>query len=317
MTTLTPLQVQTIHSIVNIYETGAVLGVYSQVTLIKGDTGGLTYGRSQTTLMSGNLAKLIEAYLENAGSEASFDLKAYLPRIRAKDETLNTDPYFSNLLRAAADQPVMRQSQDRFFDSAYWDPAHQTWLTMGGQSALGAAIIYDSWVHGSFALIRKRTDQALGGSLGSVAEKTWMKTYVSTRKSWLAENPNTALHATVYRMNAFEEMIAAENWDLALPMTVRGQTISVASLAAEPPGVFDGPQVGYRTLVAAKPWPRGCDVRQVQSALSKPEHGGADLIADGIYGPGSAQAVHAFQSSAGLGKDGHVGEKTYKALGLL
>ena len=52
---LTATQKKTAEALVNIFETGEALGDYSQVTLIAGDTGHLTFGRSQTTLGSGNL----------------------------------------------------------------------------------------------------------------------------------------------------------------------------------------------------------------------------------------------------------------------
>jgi chitosanase len=56
------LQKKTAGAILNIFETGAVFGRYGKVTLIPGDTGHLTYGKSQTTLGSGNLALLIHDY---------------------------------------------------------------------------------------------------------------------------------------------------------------------------------------------------------------------------------------------------------------
>ncbi len=43
---LTDLQKRTAQAIVNIFETGKVRGNHAQVTLIPGDTGHLTYGRS-------------------------------------------------------------------------------------------------------------------------------------------------------------------------------------------------------------------------------------------------------------------------------
>ncbi|MDX1384511.1 MAG: chitosanase, partial [Thermoanaerobaculia bacterium] len=59
---LTELQVDTIHAVVNVFETSTVRGDYGKVTLIPGDTGQLTFGRSQTTLTSGGLHALVEAY---------------------------------------------------------------------------------------------------------------------------------------------------------------------------------------------------------------------------------------------------------------
>ena len=55
---LTDLQKKTAQAIVQIFETSRVLGNYGQVTLLRGDTGHLTYGKAQTTLGSGNLALL-------------------------------------------------------------------------------------------------------------------------------------------------------------------------------------------------------------------------------------------------------------------
>lgn len=48
---LTQTQKKTAESIINIFETNEVLGNYGQLTVIPGDTGHLTFGRSQTTLV--------------------------------------------------------------------------------------------------------------------------------------------------------------------------------------------------------------------------------------------------------------------------
>ena len=42
-------------AIVNIFETGRPEGDYCKVTMLSGDPGHLTYGRSQTTFAIGNL----------------------------------------------------------------------------------------------------------------------------------------------------------------------------------------------------------------------------------------------------------------------
>jgi hypothetical protein len=55
----TDLQKGAAQAIVNVFKTDAPQGDYASVTLLKGDTGHLTYGRSQTTLASGNLYLLI------------------------------------------------------------------------------------------------------------------------------------------------------------------------------------------------------------------------------------------------------------------
>ena len=57
---LTSTQKQTAQSIINLFETGVVLDDYGNLTVITGDTGHLTFGRSQTTLGSGNLLDLLK-----------------------------------------------------------------------------------------------------------------------------------------------------------------------------------------------------------------------------------------------------------------
>ncbi len=66
---LADLQKRTAQGIVNIFETGQVQGDYGKVTLLAGDTGHLTYGRSQTTLASGNLYLLTRVHREADGAQ--------------------------------------------------------------------------------------------------------------------------------------------------------------------------------------------------------------------------------------------------------
>lgn len=85
----TQTQKKTAESIVNIFETSEVLGNYGQVTVIRGDTGHLTYGRSQTTLGSGNLYKLLKRYCDNGGARFRTRLEPYLPRFEGRDTALD------------------------------------------------------------------------------------------------------------------------------------------------------------------------------------------------------------------------------------
>ena len=117
---LTPTQKQTAQSIVNLFETGAVLGEYGSVTVIPGDTGHLTFGRSQTTLGSGNLHDLLQRYCRNDGARFGHRLAPWLPRFAAVDLGLDNEPRLHNLFRATADDTVMRETQDQCFDEVYW-----------------------------------------------------------------------------------------------------------------------------------------------------------------------------------------------------
>ena len=100
---ITATQKKTAQAIVNIFETGSVLGDYGNVTVISGDTGHLTFGRSQTTLGSGNLTVLIQRYYDNPGARFAAKLSSFLPRFGDKDLTLDHENYLHNLLRASAD----------------------------------------------------------------------------------------------------------------------------------------------------------------------------------------------------------------------
>ena len=71
-------------------------------------------------------------------------------------------------------------------------------------------------------------------------------------------------------MDAFRSLMKAGDWDLELPLVIRGMEVSEATLAAPPVGVFDGPPVGSRVLRVSTPITRGADVRLVQLALSRP-----------------------------------------------
>ena len=146
-----------------------VLGDYGQVTLLVGDTGHLTFGRSQTTLGSGNLGKLLDRYCNNPGARFRRLLSPSLPKIAAKDVTLDGDRKLHNVLRASADDQVMRDLQDEFFDEVYYTPAIRAADRMEIVTPLGQTVVYDSFVHGSWPLIRGGSTEhrkTLGASMG-------------------------------------------------------------------------------------------------------------------------------------------------------
>jgi chitosanase len=293
---LTETQKKTAQSILNLFETGDVLGDYGQVTVIAGDTGHLTFGRSQTTLGSGNLHALLQRYCDNGGTRFARHLSPYLPRFQQRDTTLDNDRKLHNLLRATADDPVMRDTQDVFFDEVYWAPATRAAQREGIATPLGVAVVYDGFIHGSWSSMRNQT-RAQVGTVAAAGEQRWIQAYVTTRRAWLAGHRRADLRATVYRMDAFQRLIDLDAWHLELPLVVRGKEISLSSLSSLPPGCYEGPQPGSRPLALQSPMLRGLDVRLLQLGLS--EHD-VDIKADGIYGKASSRGVKAYQSSQGL-----------------
>jgi chitosanase len=293
---LTTTQTQTAKSIVNVFETDSVTGRYSMVTLLAGDSGHLTYGRSQTTLGSGNLNRLIRQYCEAPGARFAQPLQDYLPRLADTDLTLDNDGRFKNLLRAAGDDGVMRDTQDDFFHTQYWLPALSEAASTGITTPLGVAVVYDSIVHGSWGTVRDRTN-ARAGELDALGEQAWIRAYVTTRRDWLLHHRNRILHNTIYRMDAFLGLIDQGYWNLDLPLVVRNREISLATMHAVPPDCFDGPRPGSRSLAIASPMAKGLDVRLVQLGLGDL---GFDLTADGWYGQTTTRLIARHQQNLGL-----------------
>ena len=309
---LTDVQRRTDEAIVNIFETGRALGNYGQVTLIKGDSGHLTYGRSQTTLASGNLFLLVKAYCNEPDGQFAAPLRSYLDRMANRDTTLDTDTTLRGLLREAGDDPVMRAVQDKFFDRVYWVPSANDSEAINISSALGTGVVYDSHIHGAWRLVRDKTIKK-HGKPPKVKENAWIGFYVDVRRNWLATHPNPALHRTVYRMDAFKKLIDAKKWDLALPITVRGVLLNEDVLTAERPTRVSAHDESERTLQLQTPFMVGDDVEALQRALVK---AGVAVDVDGIYGHLTEAAVRRFQQKTGLTPDGILGPATRSALGL-
>jgi len=246
---LTEIQKRTIQAIVNVFETGTPAGDYARVAVLPGDPGHLTYGRSQTTLASGNLARLVRSYCAAAAGAQAEGLRAYLPRLEACDASLDTDARFHALLCEAGVDTVMRRMQDEFFDRAYWDPALSAARALGLHTALGTAVVYDSFIHGAWARLRNMTIARAGlpsaasaeeglptapdGHVAGTGECEWVRAYVAVRRDWLATHANRLLRRTVYRMETFAALVAAANWNLDLPLIAHGVLLDKQSVAGD------------------------------------------------------------------------------------
>lgn len=305
---ITDLEKATAQAIVNIFETGKAQGDYGKVTLVAGDRGQLTYGRSQTTLASGNLYLLLKSYCDMDGGLAAA-MAPYLTDLAGCAVTLNTDMTFRGLLKEAGDDPLMQSCQDLFFDRVYWIPAAANAAELGLDQPLSLAVVYDSEVHGSWPRIRDRTNQAAGAAKGQ--EKAWIAKYVELRRAWLS-NGAGLLPKTVYRMDTFGSLIAADAWKLPLPLAVRGIRLDESSFGP-PPVRVSAHDDEVRLLRQADPNLRGADVSRLQAALSD---AGFACTVDGVFGPGTAKAVAQYQTSQGVVADGIVGPSTRARLGL-
>lgn len=215
---MTDLQKRTCHAVVNVFEGGSPRGNYAAVQTT--DSGIVSYGRCQATLASGSLGEMLSEYVKGKGNHAS-QFAFYKRLIDAKDPMLRTNKQFLELLRSAAKDSVMQRVQNSYFDKAYWRPAVKTATDRNVTTPLGIAVVFDSFVHGSFYLI--------ASTVTYIDEKTYVAKYCEARRQWLASKRGL-LAKTVYRPQTFLDLIAEDNWSLDLPFTVRGVKLTEANV---------------------------------------------------------------------------------------
>ena len=223
---ITELQKKICQAIVNIFESGSAKGNYSAVTVANGDKGGLSYGIAQVSRASGNLYQLIEKYTQVNG-EYGLELSTYLGRMKNGDETLDNDTILKLYLRQAGHDKIMQQCQEEYFDKKFWQPMFRKWTEKGYRYALSMAVMYDSAIQGGYYIVGNLVNKKYTAR----EETQWINHYVQERYKWLLTGAGI-LPKTIYRMQEFEKLLAIENWDLVLPIMVRGNVISEDILKA-------------------------------------------------------------------------------------
>jgi chitosanase len=243
---LSPVQLAICRRVLNVFETGSVDGDYSAISIFADGPNNIrqiTYGRAQT-MEYGNLRKLVEMYV-GAGGQFASQLRPFVPQIGTI--ALVDNAGFKTLLRkAGSNDPVMRSTQDIFFDRLYLEPA-LAWAGQNGFTrALSALVIYDSFIHSGriLDLLRARFDErppAHGGN-----EQVWIRQYVEARHQWLLGHDRPAVRASAYRTRDLAREIARGNWDLSLlPIIANGTPVD-----AGPQGLAGG-FVSENTLAMA------------------------------------------------------------------
>ena len=233
--TPTAQQKHVIDCVLSIFETGRVPTAASYATCtILADGAGISYGKHQCTDRAGSLDAVVKRYIALGGQFATA-LKAFETTLatNASTKVPPKGPWGAevtdlvNLLKAAGADPVMHRAQDEVFDEVYFAPALNHAKQIGLTTALGLLVCYDTCIHsgpGGVTMIRNMfaaKSPANGGD-----EKEWVKAYIAARRNWLATHSLTVLPATVYRMDALKALADAGAWDLAMPLTVRGQRIA-------------------------------------------------------------------------------------------
>lgn len=303
-------------AIVNVFESGSVTGNYGSVTVLKGDSGHLTYGRSQTTLGSGHLFSLLSAYCSAPDALQGEEIKPFLDRVAKKDFTLDSDTSFKAILREAGHDPAMQREQDDFFERAFFNPAMLAAQNAGLQRPLSKTIVYDSHIQGGWSFLSHLVTREVGRVGAGVDEPTWITNFVEARTEFL-KGGKKPLPTTVYRMEAFRSMISGGKWDLPLSLIVHGVNITPASFADSPPPPavrvsVPEPEVdSHPILLPALPYAKGAEVLALQKLLVA---AGLPNSQDQIYGPFTQALVKKFQQSKKLKPDAVVGPQTWAML---
>lgn len=217
-----------IRQIVRCFETGRVVGAdYGALALFDDGPGNrkqITYGASQTTEF-GKLRILLQMYIDAPGAKFAAEFRTYISRIGDLSRpSLSDTPAFVKLLKDAAKDPVMHQTQDRFFNIHFFNPA-RAWADRNGfKLPLSLLVIYDSHVHSGTVLdfLRNRFAERTPSRGGD--EKKWIESYVNARDAWLETHAKQLLRNTDYRTDSFIYNIRQDNWMLDKPFQIVNYT---------------------------------------------------------------------------------------------
>jgi len=315
---ITEIQIGVIDAILSVFETGKT-GEYSAIATIPGDTGGLSYGKHQASLTSGNLHGMIARYCDDPEAQYAEELRPYLEAMKKQERRLDADSKLRSLLTRAASDRAMHRAQDGYFADKFMNRALTAWKGYGFKSALSAAVIYDSFIHGSFDMIVQRTNARFAAPTPE-NEQDWIRNYIAARKEWLSTHARPDLRNTAIRTIAMEKLVEAGNWDLNLPLPIERPKGSQYPLTVYDLGAHLFANAIRRTDatgfgVAAKGEYPGATARTrfVQESLQLVGFpcGGPP---DGSYGPATIKAVKEFQKSCDLPQTGAVDGATFEAL---
>ena len=214
-----------IQKIVNVFESGTPDGDYGCISLYEDGPNGIkqiTYGKSQTTEW-GNLPDLIKLYIKNDGKFAS-EFSKFTDTLGRS--SLVTDKSFISLLKEASKDPIMKESQDSFFDTHYWEPAKKWFDKNGFKTNLAMLVLYDSFIHSGSILkfLRERFVEKIPVNGGD--EKAWIEQYCQVRLNWLNNHSNPILRKTNYRVVDFIRAMEKNDWDLSQEFLANGTKIS-------------------------------------------------------------------------------------------
>ncbi len=234
---------------------------------------------------SGNLRKVVEAYVE-AGGRFADPMRPFIDRIGATPNLSGNDEFKALLKTAGRQDPLFAEVQRDKFVDIILEPARGFCEREGLKDPLSFLVVADSYLHsgGILSFLRNRFPERSPADGGD--ERVWIEQYVDTRHDWLANHSNPLLRNTIYRTRALTQQIDRGNWDLLPPIEMHGITVGL-------PASMDRP-LPLTGSVGAGGQNRPEDVRLVKARLQALGFGG---IADSdAADPGFVGAIRLFQS---------------------
>lgn len=205
------------------------------------DGAGISYGISQDTHASGNLARVIEFYLEESKGDGNLLYEPYFRKMlpHLKNTAFNNrmawadNDELKRILREAGQTAEMRSAQEKNMNRRL-GKAIKACEGSNFSETLSLAVAYDSINHGSWELIRDRVNLDRRQFLDNLTfERAWITRYVAERDRWLENHPKKILRATDYRTDFFLAQIARNNWNLDLPVYCHGYRLTTRDISAQ------------------------------------------------------------------------------------
>ena len=226
---LTALQKETCIAIQNVLRTGNAFHDYSHTAQIEVGFGWLEYGISRATLGSGRLGCLMEAYCSVSETRIAEIAATFLPQVREPDYRLQDDQFFVEVLRDVGQDPVMQRIQRDDFERRAWRPSQDACCRSGWVWPLTAAVVYDAFDFGGFSLTSRETMSSMENPK-DVGEIEFMRAFVAVRRAWMLEQVDLGVECGEYRLYLWTRLHIADNWALALPITVGTTVITEGEL---------------------------------------------------------------------------------------
>jgi hypothetical protein len=233
---------RTIFAITSVFESGTPEG--NPAAYQTYDAGIISYGRHQATLSSGNLGRVVQAYVQRSDSPTSQALEqTYLLRLLNRDTSLREDGRLRDLLIMAAQEAAMHEAQELIFAQNFYQPSVESARQYRLQTPLGLACLYDTRIQGGLDIVANRTRDRLGGLPGHIGkdsnpirEADWLLVFLDEREIRLLRLANqsaargdhvnaNALRVSVFRVEELRKLLLAGNLDLAGQLVVREQRI--------------------------------------------------------------------------------------------